>query len=174
MKRTIWGMLVVMVLSAGMVTLASATEGSQIGFVDLSRVVVESSLGKKGSKVIEAVKVAKMKEVKKLKRAVEAAGAKVDRAKSQGMELSKLSKLIVQARQKGTALKRFIEDVNEDLASRNNTLNVTILGKANDAMLKIAKAKGLVVIYKNTDNLAYLDPAVDITNAVIKLVNKTK
>jgi len=115
-----------------------------------------------------------MKAVEKLKHAAEVAAAKVEKAQAKGLETGKLSVLIMEARKKGTALKRLIEDVNEELANRNNMLNVTVMGKANNAMLKIAKEKGLMVIYKNTDNLAYLSPVVDITDAVIKEVNKMK
>jgi len=175
MKKSIGFMLVFMVVSMmGFASLVSAATVSQIGFVDLQRVVAESVLGKKGNKELKSLKNTKMKAVEKLKHAAEVAAAKVEKAQAKGLETGKLSVLIMEARKKGTALKRLIEDVNEELANRNNMLNVTVMGKANNAMLKIAKEKGLMVIYKNTDNLAYLSPVVDITDAVIKEVNKMK
>ncbi len=156
----------------GWSTHAVAAKSIEIGSVNLQRVVAESLEGKQVSKKIEQIKAARLKKIKKLKRDVAALRTRAKKAQAKGVNARKLSALVVRARKKNIALKRYIEDVNEDLNNRNNALNISVLGKAKDAIFKIAKAKGLVVIYKDSDNIAYLDPAADITDAVIKAVNK--
>jgi len=166
-------MMILMTLAVcGWSTYAVAAKSSEIGFVNLQRVVAESTVGKQVSRKIEQIKTTRLKKIEKLKRDVAALRSRAKKAQARGVSAQKLTTLIVRARKKGIALKRYIEDVNEDINNRNAALNASVLSKAKGAIFKIAKAKGLVVIYKDSDNIAYLDPAVDITDAVIKAVNK--
>jgi len=68
--------------------------------------------------------------------------------------------------------KRMVADAKEELASEDSKLVSTILEKADGVLKQVAKKEKYSIILKDPDAIGYLDPKVDITDAVIRSFNK--
>ncbi|MEE8431795.1 MAG: OmpH family outer membrane protein, partial [Candidatus Desulfatibia sp.] len=69
---------------------------------------------------------------------------------------------------------RLVADAKEDIAREDRQLVALILEKANDILKSVAKKKKYTIILKDPKTIGYLDPAVDITDLVVKELNKRK
>ena len=67
---------------------------------------------------------------------------------------------------------RLVADAKEDITREDRQLVAIILEKANDILQKVAKKKKYGIILKDPNAIGYLDPDVDITNLVLKELNK--
>jgi outer membrane protein len=67
-----------------------------------------------------------------------------------------------------------VDDAKEDITREDRQLVAIILGKANDILKNVAKKKKYSIILKDPNSIGYLDPDVDITDLVLKELNKKK
>ena len=65
-----------------------------------------------------------------------------------------------------------VADVKEDILLEDRELVSIILQKADEILNKVAKRLNYAVILKDATAIGYLDPGVDITDEVIKELNK--
>jgi outer membrane protein len=65
-----------------------------------------------------------------------------------------------------------VADAKEDITREDRQLVSIILEKANDILKKVAKKKKYTIILKDPKTIGYLDPDVDITDLVLKELNK--
>jgi len=67
---------------------------------------------------------------------------------------------------------RMVADAKEDISREDRELVALILKKADDILKKVAKKKRFSIILKDPNAIGYLDPDVDITDLVLKELNK--
>ncbi|MFC1534202.1 OmpH family outer membrane protein [Thermodesulfobacteriota bacterium] len=143
----------------------------KVGYINLQRLVNESEMGKaaKGGilklrKEREAVLQKKLKEVNNLKEFINKEGAKMDAAEKRD-NIQALNKTYKE-------YQRLVADAREDIANEDRELVAIILKKADTVLKKVAKKKKYTIILKDPNAIGYLDRSVDITDDVLKELNK--
>jgi len=143
----------------------------RVGYINLQRLVNESAMGKTAKTDIEKMRSEKeamlknkVKEVNDLKELINKEGDKMDAAtrRDKAKALNKANK----------EYQRLVDDAKEDLTNEDNEVVAIILQKADDVLKKVAKNKKFAIILKDANAIGYLDPSVDITDDVLKELNK--
>ncbi len=157
-------------VALGFATVAAA---DRVGYIDLHRLVNESKMGQAAREDLrkmrqdrETILAGKLREINELKEYVQKEGDKIPLEEKQDKieELKKLYK----------AYQRLLADAKEDISTEDRQLVSIILTKANDVVRKVAKQENYSIILKDPDAIGYLDPAVDITDLVLKELNKVE
>ena len=151
--------------------LLPAAAGTKVGYINLNRLVKESTQGKTASANIEKMKLEKQAVISKKLEEINA--TKIDlQAKNELLKedekkdrLDSLNSLIKE-------YKRMITDAKEDIEKEDRALVAQILKQADSALKKVAKKKKFTMILKDPNAIGYLDPSVDITDDVLKELNK--
>ena len=173
MNRTSKQLMTVAVVMAAAVWCSSAfaADPQRVGYINLQRLVNESKMGKdaredliKMRKQREDVVAKKLKEINSLKEDLNDRGGKMDAAVRQD-KLSLLQKAYKE-------YQRMVADAKEDITREDRTLVNTILQKADPVLKKIAKKQKFAIILKDPNAVGYLDPSADITDDVLKELNK--
>lgn len=149
----------------------SAYAEGMVGYINLRRLVNESEMGKIAKKDLiklkeekEAVLRVKLREIEELRSVINKNNDDLD-----SDEMRKKS-LILNRRYK--EYQRLEADAKEDITIGDNELVAKILKEADNALKKVAKKKKYTMIIKDPDAVGYLDPSVDITDEVLKELNK--
>jgi outer membrane protein len=143
----------------------------KVGYINLQRLVNESEMGKaaRGDMVKmrqdkETALKAKLQEFNDLKDIINKNGDKMDAVEKRDK---------IQALNKANKdYQRLLEDAREDIANEDRNLVVFILEKADGVLKSVAKKNNYAIILKDPNAIGYLDPSVDITNEVLKDLNK--
>jgi outer membrane protein len=145
----------------------------KVGYINLQKLVNGSELGKNARL-----------DIQKLQKAKQDAAAEKQRQVKQLEDLLKQkgdSMPADEKRQKLEALqtaykdlKRAVEDANEEIKREDRELVAIILKKADGVLKKVAKEQGYTIILKDPNALGYLDPSVDITDLVLKELDKQR
>ena len=151
----------------------SYAKGEKVGFINLMRLVNESKMGQDARKEIsklrkkkEAIVTLKLKKVKALKSLINKKGSKMKPA---------LKREKIEALKKAyKEYQRLVADSKEDILREDRQLVAIILKKANGILKRVAKKNKYTIILKDGKNIGYLDPRVDITNDVLKQLNKQR
>lgn len=153
--------------------MSSYAMADKVGYVNLQRLVNESKMGKKASKDIqklrkqkEKIVSAKLKEVNRLRDLMNKKGDKMAAVEKRDV-LENLQKAYKE-------YQRLVADAKDDIVRGDRKLVSTILEKANKVLKKVAKKYKYTIIIKDPNAVGYLDPDVDITDKVIKELNKKK
>ena len=151
----------------------TAVAEGKVGYINLQRLVNESNMGKAAKQEIvklrkakEKAAVNKLNEVNRLKKEVETKGAK--------MALNKKQEVIESLQKAYKEYQRLVADAREDITREDRQLVAIILSKADGVLKRVAKRKKYTIILKDPNAVGYLDPKVDITNDVLKELNKKK
>lgn len=144
---------------------------NKVGYINLDRLVKESDMGKvameninrlrKEKQVMINQKLQTINEIK-INLESEADLLKDQEKKDRVEELNALIK----------EYKRMAADAKEDIAKEDRELVAQILKKADGALKKVAKKKKFTIILKDPNAIGYLDESVDITEDVLKELNK--
>ena len=163
--------LTAVITAASMVSASSLWAGDKVGFINLQRLVKESKLGKAASADIDQLRAEKqaqiaekLQKINHIKIDLEANSEllKDDEKKDRIEELNTLIK----------EYKRMVADAKEEIGRQDRELVADILKKADGALKKVAKKKKYTIILKDPNAIGYLDPDVDITDDVLKELNK--
>jgi len=145
----------------------------KVGYINLQRLVNESKMGKAARKEMqelrkkkEALVAEKLSEINELRKLLSEKRDKMDPRERR----DKLEDL----QRKYKDYQRLVEDVKEDIQREDRELVAIILQKADGVLKKVAKKKKYTIILKDPNAVGYLDPKVDITDAVVKELNKKK
>ncbi|MCP3951033.1 MAG: OmpH family outer membrane protein [Desulfobacterales bacterium] len=144
---------------------------NKVGYINLQRLVNESKMGKSAREDIlklrrekEKAVVAKQNRINHLRKDLNVNAAKMP---------------LIEKQDKVEALKglykeyqRMVADAKEDISREDRELVTLILKKADGVLKKIAKKKKFSIILKDPNAIGYLDPDVDITDLVLKELNK--
>lgn len=165
----------VIVIIAVFLFCISAYAEDKVGYINVQRTVSETNLGKEARAQIEKLTTQRNKEIEEKNKELESLNNKLlaERQKK-NPDLSKIRELIDEIQQKDKELKRFVADAREELTKMDRELANEILQKADPVLREIAKKRGYSIIIKDPNALAYLDSKVDITEEVIKELNKLK
>lgn len=174
MKRLSILIIVCCVAASMVLSMTSyAMAGDKVGYINLQRLVSESKMGKAASKDIqklrkqkEKIVSAKLSEVNKLRDLINKKGNKMAAAEKSNV-LENLQKAYKE-------YQRLVADAKEEIGRGDKKLVATILQKADGVLKKVAKKYKYTIIIKDPNAVGYLDPDVDITDKVIKELNKKK
>lgn len=152
---------------------SAAYAAGQVGYINLQRLVNESKMGKdaradiqKMRKDKEAMLTNKLQDINKLRDFINKEGGKMPAAERRD-KVELLQKMYKE-------YQRLVADAKEDITREDRELVAIILEKANDILKKVAKKKNYSIIIKDPNAIGYLDPDVDITDLVLKELNKKK
>jgi outer membrane protein len=143
----------------------------KVGYINLQRLVNESDMGKAARNDIqklrserEAVLREKLKELNDLRELINKEGATMDAAEKNDkvQEYNRAYK----------EYQRTLEDAKEDISNEDKELVAIILEKADSVLKEVAKKQKYTIILKDANAIGYLDPEVDITDDVLKELNK--
>jgi len=145
----------------------------KVGYINLQRLVNESKMGKdakadilKMRKTKQAVLDKKLSDINRLRDFINKKGDKLP-ASQRRDKVELLQKMYKE-------YQRLVADAKEDITREDRQLVAIILEKANDILKKVAKKKRYGIILKDPNAVGYLDPDVDITDLVLKELNKKK
>ena len=169
MKRFIIALSLVLALPLSVM----AADGSKIGSVDIQKVLLTSDAGKEakdqlGQKAAkyEAEKTAKEAELKKLKGDLESQNTLLNDSARGSKERDYQQRL--------KEYQRFLKDAQDDLQAKNDEFT----GKIVDEIVKVAqefgRKNGYTAIFVKNESMIFLDPAADVTDAVLKSFNESK
>lgn len=143
---------------------------AKVGYINLQRLVNESEMGKDAREDIAKLRENKQKAVAKLQKEVtdfrdeinKNANMKTDERQKKAEELQKLYK----------EYQRLVQDAKDDIVREDRQLVQIILEKADGVLKTVAKKKGYTMILKDPNAVGYLDPSVDITDDILKELDK--
>ena len=169
MKRFIIALLVVFALPLSVF----AADGTKFGSVDIQRVLLMSEAGKEAKEQLgqkaskyETEKNAKETELKKLKGELESQGGLLNESARGSKERDYQQRL--------KEYQRFLKDAQDDLQAKNDEFT----GRIVDEIVKVAqdfgKKNGYTAIFVRNDTMIYLDPAADVTDAVLSAFNANR
>jgi outer membrane protein len=170
MKNTLRIFLIctLMVFMAGSVAFAA---NNKVGFINLQRLVNESKMGKSAREDIlklrrekEKTVATQQKRITQLRDKINTGAASMSAAEKQD-KVEALKKLYKD-------FQRMVADAKEDISREDRELVAIILKKADGVLKKVAKKKKFSIILKDPKAVGYLDPDVDITDLVLKELNK--
>ncbi|MDB4444072.1 OmpH family outer membrane protein [bacterium] len=156
---------------ASCATTDAAGKDGRVGYINLQRLVKESKMGQDAQKEMQKLRkekevsvVNKLREINKLK----------DLINNEGDKMSPSEKRVnLEALQKaGKEYKRLVADAKEDILREDRELVAVILKQADGVLKKVARQQNYTIILKDPNAIGYLDPSVDITDFVIKALNK--
>jgi len=143
----------------------------KVGYINLQRLVNESDMGKAARSDIqklrsekEAVIRNKVQEINDLRELINKEGNTMDAAEKRDKEKALKRELKV--------YQRLVEDAREDISNEDQELVAIILQKADPVLKKVAEKQKYSIILKDPDAIGYLDPSADITDDVLKELNK--
>ncbi|MBW2118001.1 MAG: OmpH family outer membrane protein, partial [Deltaproteobacteria bacterium] len=155
----------------GLTLCAISHAGDKVGFINLQRLVNESKMGKaaradirKMRKQREEIVSNKLWEVNNLKSLLTEKGA--------GMDPVEKRNKIEALRRVYKEYQRLLADAKEDILREDRELVAIILKKADGVLKRVAKKRKYTIILKDPKAIGYLDPSVDITDEVLKGLNK--
>jgi outer membrane protein len=169
MKRFILALSLVLTLPLA----AFAADGSKIGSVDVQKVLLTSEAGKEAKEQLsqkaakyEADKNAKEAELKKLKSELESQGAMLNDTARGAKERDYQQRL--------KDYQRFLKDAQEDLQAKNDEFTGRIVDEIVRVAQSYGRANGYTAIFVKNETMIYLDPAADVTDAVLKSFNANR
>jgi outer membrane protein len=155
----------------GLTLCAVSHAADKVGYINLQRLVNESTMGKaaradiqKMRKQKEEIVSNKLWQVNNLKSLLAEKGA--------GMDPVEKRNKIEEFRNAYKEYQRLLADAKEDILREDRELVAIILKKADGVLKQVAKKRKYTIILKDPKAIGYLDPSVDITDEVLKGLNK--
>jgi outer membrane protein len=152
---------------------ALAAEGSKVGSVDIQKVLLMSDAGKVAKEQLgqkagkyEGEKNAKEAELKKLKGELESQSVVLNESARGAKERDYQQRL--------KDYQRFLKDAQEDLQAKNDEFTSRIVDEVVRVAQEYGRKNGYTAIFIKSEVLLYLDPAADLTEAVLKAFNESK
>ncbi len=163
--------ILISTLTVFLVGSAAFAANNKVGFINLQRLVAESKMGKSAQEDIlklrrekEKTVVVQQKKINRLRKDLNENAAKMSSAEKQD-KVEALKKLYKD-------YQRMVADAKEDISREDRELVALILKKADGVLKNIAKKKKFSIILKDPNAIGYIDPDVDITDLVLKELNK--
>ncbi len=166
-KILILGML--LVLFAGS---AKTADLAKVGYVDMDRVFDEYTETQKASQELNKEINARRKEITKLENEITSLREELT---TQEALLSKEERLkrAQEINQKILDLQKYVRDVEIDLARKEETMTKKLITEILSVIKKVGEKEGYTLILRK-DSLLYGGEGMDLTDEVIKVLNKGK
>ncbi len=154
---------------------AFAADGGKgtIGVINIQKILIESKSGKEAKAVFDkeleakrAVLASKEKGAIAIENELKANGAKM-KADIRKIKEDKLASEIKD-------LKRSEQDMKDELQKRDNELTSKVLKEVLEITKKIGDEKGYTLILQASQQIVYIDSAIDITDEVLKRYDSGK
>ena len=165
--------LVICCVVFGIFFCASSQAEEKVGYINLQRLVNESKLGQSAKTDIqklrrqkEATVAGKLRKINELRDLINKTGDK--------MTLQERSDKIEELQREYKEYQRLVADAKEDITREDRKLVSIILQRADSVLKMVAKQKKYTIILKDPNAIGYLDPRVDITDDVLKELNKKR
>ena len=155
----------------GLVLAAPVCAASKVGYINVQKIVSESNIGKIAKKDVDTLKEEKEAELRKSAQAINDLKTTLEKGKA-SMSADDLRDRAAKLQDMVKEHKRLVSDIKEDIQRKDRELVVMILQKADAILKKVAKKGNYTMIIKDPNAVGYLDPDIDITDAVIKELNK--
>lgn len=170
MKR--FGVWIWAVLFA-MVSCSSVSAAGKVGYINLQRLVAESKIGKEAKKEIQQMREEKEKALNAKSKAVNDLKELLEKTGDQ-MEPREKRNRSEELRRAYRDYQMLLNDAKEDLLKEDREVVAIILKKADGVLKEVAKKAGYSIILKDPNAIGYLDDDVDITDEVLKQLNRRK
>ena len=151
----------------------NAYAADRVGYVNLQRLVNESKMGKAARADIQKMRQeketllnTKLQDITKLREFINQQGEK--------MPVSERRDKVELLQKMYKDYQRLVADAKEDITREDRDLVGIILEKADSILKDVAKSKKFGIILKDPNAIGYLDPDVDITDSVLKELDKKK
>lgn len=150
---------------------STAYSGTKVGYINWQRLVNESNLGKLAVKEIEKLaqkrQIVINQKIKKINEIKIDLQTPVDKSKETARKdkIDELNNLI-------KSYNRMKADAQEEINKERKEMVAMILKKADEPLKKVAKKRKFTMVITDSKVIGYLDPSVDITDAVLKEMNK--
>jgi outer membrane protein len=145
--------------------------GVKYAFVYVQKIVAESADGKSANDKIQALQQQKMKELSDKQKALQTAQQKLDQGGSVLNDAAR-QQLATDIDRQQRELQRFTEDADRDVQILQQQLQEDFQRRLSPVVAKVAQDKQLHMIFSVTDSgLVWGDPALDLTDDVIKALN---
>jgi len=164
---------IVLVVAAIVLIYAPSCLAQQVGYINLQRLVSESKMGQSAKADIQKLRKAKEDE---LAQKLKDINAKKDRINKEWEKLSPRDQRDQRADLKRDyeEYQRLVNEAKENILREDREVVAIILQKADDVLKKVAKRKKFTIILKDPNAIGYLDKKVDITDDVLKELNKRR
>jgi len=162
----LFGLLLVFAIAAG-----PAIAKDTVGYVSLPRLVQESRIGQESARKLHEWGLERDVELTKDKRRIEEFKKFLD-LEGAALSLEIRRKKVEKLQNDVKAFERQREDVKEEFKKKDRGLSTIVLEKAQAAVQKVADKRGYNIILVEPKAIGYLNPKVDITNEVLRELNK--
>jgi outer membrane protein len=171
LKRLHWLLALVLIIGPA-ASLCWAAEG-KVGFINLQRLVNESKMGQAARENIKQLRQQRQNQLKTKLEEINALRTEVNE-KREEMSLKERQDKIEVLQKAYKEYQRMVDDAKEDITREDKELVALILQKADGILKNVAKSNGYSIIIKDPNVLGYLDPGLDITDLVLKALDKKK
>jgi outer membrane protein len=146
-------------------------QGTRIAFVNSQEILYQTDEGKEG--LAEFQNYVNQQQQEFNKRNQELTNLQEDYQTKRGtLSPDAASEMERQIQQKQVALKRFQEDIQEDLNQRQDRLMQRISEKVQQVISDYAKEKSYDAIFMRDQSQAWVNPALDVTSDIIARYNQ--
>ena len=166
-KILILGMLLILFAGPG-----RAEDLDKVGYVDMDRVFDEYTETQKASQELNKEINARRKEITKLENEITSLREELN---TQEALLSKEERLkrAQEINQKIFDLQKYVRDVEMDLARKEETMTKKLITAIYNVVQEIGRKEGYTLILRK-DSILYGGEGMDLTDEVIKVLNKGK
>jgi outer membrane protein len=161
-------LIVFSMLPSSSVVAAGGAAGAKVGFVDLQRTLLETSVGKKAKKSFEATKSKKQADLDKKQKNFQKAAAELDRQRMM-LKPDVLEKKTRELEQQYVEVQQTYAKLERELAEAQAKLIQDILKKAGPVIKSIASRGGYALVVDRSAVL-WADDAVDLTDELNKQI----
>lgn len=170
MKKIISFSIICLMLM-GLVMISSAHAADKVGYINLQRLVNESNIGKESRQNLQKMRQEKEAALKKKSDEYNVLKDYINNNATTMGEEEKKQK-IEELRIAYKEYERLLADAKEDIVREDKELVTIILQKADNVLKNVAKKNKYSIILKDPNAIGYIDPSADITDLVLKELNK--
>ena len=145
---------------------------AKVGYINLQRLVNESKMGKDAREDIAKLREKKERDVARMQKEITDLRDEIN--KNPDMRTVKRQQKAEALQKRYKEYQRLVEDAKEEVVREDRQLVQIILEKADGVLKDVAKKKGYDIILKDPNSVGYLDPSVDITEDVLKELDRKR
>lgn len=169
MKKTLF--FSVMILISLAVCLQPVYAASKVGYINVRKIVSDSNIGKEARRDFDTLRQEKELIVQKSLLEINRLKDEINNNKD-SMSTDKRQEKLNTLQDMVKEHKRLVADIKEEIKEKDQELVAKILQQADAVLKKVAKKGKYTMIIKDPNAVGFLDPEVDITDEVIKELNK--
>ncbi len=171
MNRTILGALVFLSIAPAV---ARAATAGKVGYVELARVLRDSSAAKGARDQLQKAVQAKQAAVDLEKAKVDVLKAELDKAAPTLSEVQKNARA-KEILDRQTALQKMVVDARKEVGDADQASTKVVVDRMKAVLDKVAKAKGYdLVVEKSAASVLFARDGIDLTDDVIKAMDAQK